>query len=424
MYPGVLAFYAVILSVVIPPLRRTVKFWLWVMLFSLVVALGEYGGTLNSFLSAIPGREFLRVPPRALFLSGLSGAIMLAALVQYYSVQDISYLKNTWGQRIVFVFTALLVLLAGGLWWMTGKIPVAFCWSAFFSIVFLSVLSLRAHHRISSVRWAALILLVIVIDLNTVDFTLVRFKHVDDGQYESTRAARYLDAQEGIFRVYSPSYSIPQQIAAVYGLELADGIDPMQLREYADYFTRASGVPYTGYSVTLPPFATGDPRTDNRLYLPDTKKLGLLNVQFVVSGYDLLSDGLRLRVKYGETRVYENLHFFPRAWVEPIGQKGLDAIQPVNIVRRTANRIELTAKGPGVLTVSEVNYPGWVAFLDGKQIEIQKTEDLFRSIQLHEGIHTIRFVFRPLSVYCGLLISVLTWALFLVMVIRSRALHG
>ncbi len=38
----------------------------------------------------------------------------------------------------------------------------------------------------------------------------------------------------------------------------------------------ATGVPSSGYSVTLPDFATGEPATDNIAYTPDADQLGLL----------------------------------------------------------------------------------------------------------------------------------------------------
>ena len=89
------------------------------------------------------------------------------------------------------------------------------------------------------------------------------------------------------FRTYSPSYSIPQQTAAFYRLEMADGVDPLQLRSYSDFMQKASGISSNGYSVTLPPFETGDPDTDNRGAVPDARLLGLLNVRFVAAQFPL-----------------------------------------------------------------------------------------------------------------------------------------
>ncbi len=73
---------------------------------------------------------------------------------------------------------------------------------------------------------------------------------------------------------------------------LAEGIDPLQLSAYAAFMEKASGVPMEGYSVTLPPFASGRPEVDNRAYLPDARLLGLLNVRYVVSEFELVANDL------------------------------------------------------------------------------------------------------------------------------------
>ena len=59
------------------------------------------------------------------------------------------------------------------------------------------------------------------------------------------------------FRIYSPSYSIPQQAAALNELELADGIDPLQLMSYVGFMEETTGIPVNSYSVTMPPFSSG-----------------------------------------------------------------------------------------------------------------------------------------------------------------------
>jgi uncharacterized membrane protein YfhO len=76
----------------------------------------------------------------------------------------------------------------------------------------------------------------------------------------------------------------------------------------------------------------------------------------------------------------------------------------VSINRWTPNRITLTAKGPGRLVLSELMYPGWIAWVDGQQVGIEEYQGILRSIRLAGGEHEIIFEFRPLNVYLGLLI--------------------
>ena len=57
--------------------------------------------------------------------------------------------------------------------------------------------------------------------------------------------AAYLkeNSDHSYFRVYSPSYSLPQQTAAADQLQLADGVDPLQLASYWSFMLTAIRCP-------------------------------------------------------------------------------------------------------------------------------------------------------------------------------------
>jgi hypothetical protein len=70
-----------------------------------------------------------------------------------------------------------------------------------------------------------------------------------------------------------------------------------------------------------------------------------------------------------------------------------------------------------LLVISEVYYPiGWKAFVDGKEVEIHKTNHVLRSVLVPAGNHTVRLEFYPESLKTYLTISTifgpLTLALF------------
>jgi len=98
--------------------------------------------------------------------------------------------------------------------------------------------------------------------------------------------------QPGPFRVYSPSYSLPQHVAQRAGLELADGVDPMQLASYAGLMKAATGTRATGYSVTIPAFP---PESNVETALsdatPDARLLGRLNVRYVAAEFPIRVEG-------------------------------------------------------------------------------------------------------------------------------------
>ena len=256
------------------------------------------------------------------------------------------------------------------------------------------------------------IILFLLIDLGCVSYAGWQFRSPQSVRSEGRAVAELILQDDDIYRVYSPSYSIPQLAAADAGLQLADGVDPLQLKQYAEFMSTASGVPQTGYSVTIPPFTSGNPRLDNQDYSPDSYLLGLLNVKYIVAEYELVSDSLKLVDRIENTRIYRNQEYRPRAWT----QQGLSlfsaGIQPVDIVWQNANRIELTAAGPGTLVLSEIEFPGWKVKVDGQWGEILTIGNLLRGVNLPPGIHTVSFIYRPTLMYVGMFLSGLLLVVF------------
>ncbi|MCJ7734822.1 MAG: YfhO family protein, partial [Anaerolineales bacterium] len=221
----------------------------------------------------------------------------------------------------------------------------------------------------------------------------------------------FLINDPGIFRIYSPSYSIPQHLAAEYSLEMADGVDPLQIASYAEYMTAATGVGNDGYSVTIPPFSSGNPVTDNLGITPDPEKLGLLNVKYVVSDFEVNSLGL---IKVGgkfNKNVYLNEYWRERAWLEGESENAGIANQNEILVKSEPNRISLEVNGPGKLILSEIVYPGWKATVDGNRVRIEAAYEILRSVSLSEGLHKVQFNFQPGTVYAGIGLATLGWAI-------------
>jgi hypothetical protein len=236
-----------------------------------------------------------------------------------------------------------------------------------------------------------------LLDLGVTDASLFAIRDKSKVLAEGSQAATFPAQQPGQFRVYSPSYSIPQQTAAEYRLELADGVDPLQLQVYTDFMQGATGVKSSGYSITLPAFAN-NPSTDNEFATPNIDKLAFLNVGYVASEFEIEVMGLELIDKFGSTYLYRLTENHPRAFIENKHERA------VSIKEWTPNRIVITTEGSGRLVISELMYPGWVASVDGQQTEIEVYRGVLRSVQLTEGSHEVIFEFRPLSVYSGLVI--------------------
>ena len=80
----------------------------------------------------------------------------------------------------------------------------------------------------------------------------------------------------------------------------------------------------------------------------------------------------------------------------------------VRPLETSADRLEFEATGPGLLVLSEVYAPDWVATLDGEPTTIFPTDVALRGVFVPWGTHTIELMYQPKRVYAGIMISVLS----------------
>ncbi len=430
IYPGAAVFVLSLLAILWGRIRSRAKFWLWAGVISVIFSLGSGIPGLTS-LAGLPGLDLLRVPSRALFITAMALASAAAYSLDYLS-KGITDPERRRANLLIVGLAALVLALSGALWVFSQKISLNIIWGVVMLLAALVWISLSFGGRIRNNLWIAGLIGLVVIDLGLVDHSLFAFRPAASVVSEGQSTARFLAAHPGTYRVYSPSYSMPQQTAALYGLELADGVDPLQLQSYVSYMQPATGVPWNGYSVTMPPFASGDPELDNAGDLPDPELLGLLNVRYVLSEFDLQVKGLVLRNRFGSTRIYENLAFRPRAWVQPVTDATDTPIQPAGLIDWRPDRIVVTineasketpiAGDPRLLVLSELAYPGWHVSVDGKPAALKVFDGIFRAVEIEPGAHQVVFTYRPVSVYAGLILCLigLLWLILAPKGFRAR----
>lgn len=325
---------------------RRLWFWIVTTMVAAAFSLGSNFVVFPLLFDFLPGMSLLRVPSRAWFIVALAVAVLAAHGLQL--LMDVVLPK------------------------------------------------LRARpalqRRLPAARPFALALIALtILDLWRVNVTLLEARP----RPARSAAAAWIAAQPGLFRVYSPSYSLPLDD----GLQHVDGVNPLHFAVAARFIERASGVSRAGYTVTLPPFSSDDYATANANATPDARLLGLLNVKYIAAEFDLNVPGLSLAQRFGATRVYENREFRPRAWLETGARAELVAWSP--------NRIIVRAEGPGRLVLSEVDDPGWEARTNGVALTIEPFEHLLRSVTLGPGAQEVVFEYRPRPVLAGLTLTLL-----------------
>ncbi|MCS7280326.1 MAG: YfhO family protein [Desulfobacterota bacterium] len=69
--------------------------------------------------------------------------------------------------------------------------------------------------------------------------------------------------------------------------------------------------------------------------------------------------------------------------------------------------IEAYSEKEAYLYLSDTFYPGWKAYVNGKQVRILRANVAFRAVPIPKGDSLVEFVYKPLSFYIGLILSFL-----------------
>ena len=189
---------------------------------------------------------------------------------------------------------------------------------------------------------------------------------------------------------------------------------------------------------------------DRPLEPPVPALLNMLNVKYILAeGPIELTGYVGIRDALGESKLYENRNFLPRAFLirnyqvlesgqefakafhdpafdpqqtlllekEPQGylalkdQPAAPHLQPaVKVATYENNRMILEVSTPEAtfLFMSEAYYPGWKAYVDGREEEILQANYVFRAIPVGPGSHRVELVMQPRSFKVGLVLSLLT----------------
>lgn len=220
----------------------------------------------------------------------------------------------------------------------------------------------------------------------------------------------------------------PANLAVLLGLPDVSGYDTIIPRRFVQL-----------WSLIEPP----DDLPYNRIgRLHQTSSLGspildLLGVRYVLTTSDVASPAARLIGRVGDVRVYERPSALPRAFVvgqarwvpnaeaaftamaradfDPArevileGQPGATAgggSGTAEIVAYSFDRvvIEVRARGPAWLVLSDANAPGWQATVDGKEAPVLTADGDLRAVYLAAApaaTHQVIFRYRPLSLRLG-----------------------
>lgn len=85
------------------------------------------------------------------------------------------------------------------------------------------------------------------------------------------------------------------------------------------------------------------------------------------------------------------------------GIEAAHSIEAVAVERRGQTFLQMAVEPskPAVLVLTDIHYPGWKAYIDGKEVPLLHGNYAFRALALPSGKHKIEMRYQPLSFYIG-----------------------
>jgi len=233
--------------------------------------------------------------------------------------------------------------------------------------------------------------------------------------------------------------------ATYFGVQDIQGYNPIQLDRYVDFITALNGDTQEYHGSYVFPGGL------------DSPLLNLLNVRYIVipavftpDRGDLESMIARFPTVYQDAsvRVLENTQALPRAWLVHNARQ-VSASDSVNLLangtvdpRQTAlvetappplaqpadtdaDRATVTTDAPNqirvtthsgaasLLMLSEIYYPAWKAYVDGKPVKLYEADHVLRAVPVPAGTHTVELRYQSSTLNLGLAITLVALAAFL-----------
>ncbi|MCC6612185.1 MAG: hypothetical protein IT320_01845 [Anaerolineae bacterium] len=327
--------------------------WIIMCGLALLYALGSNSFFWRTLVDALPFLRWFRVPARAWLIIALAAPLLAgygANWLHTMAEQPRAEPRPVQRVRLLALVGLVVMVICGAVTLIS--LPELSASGLHLLVVggATSVIILLAlSGRLRGGSFATAIMLVIAVDLILAGRSWLEWRGPDDWRTPYAQLAETLRA-DGADRVYSPAYSLPQQVAADYDLHLFGGVDPFQLEGVVRAIGDASGVEAQSYNVVQPPLigAEGDDlREANRDAVPDTPLLGRWQVSHVVAPYPIDLPRLELVDQVDGVYVYRNLDYaleidpemIPR-WVSD--QQGLPDVATVQDINRTTGLVMAT----------------------------------------------------------------------------------
>ncbi|BCX13525.1 MAG: membrane protein [Candidatus Dojkabacteria bacterium] len=359
--------------------NKEVDFWFLASIIALLISLGH-----RSFLTAIiyvlPLLDKVRQTGRYIIIFHFAISVIIAYAL--YNLQSRSFKIQNKYKLILLAIAGYIFLNAIFMRFVIEKGAISnfelYQWIAV-SIIILAISAIEKFKK-----YALLTIFITVTATSLMSESLFVYKinarsTYPDAYFASNEAIEFLlsQTQKEQFRIYNYENALPRNIGDVYDIQTILGHGATMYKPYFDFLM--SDISF------------------------DSDKLNLLNVKYIVSKNELDDDSVKLVLRDNKKNifVYERNNYFPRVFsLNYLENQTEDEISEIKLLEYSDHHIkyDIQMKNPGQVIFSEVYYPGWHAYVNGKKQEILPFE-ILRSLNLEEGDNLVEFRYQPFKFF-------------------------
>ena len=408
-YSSILAIFALIFCIYNYKKLKNERFFLYVAIISLILVFDTFlGRMIYNFKIPLISTS---AAGRLIFIYTFCISVLVAYFIKHLSIHNFkNTLRYYWGY---FVYLGLVVLLT----FLSYKntlpvidlqnnysvairnlvIPLLISVCIIFVLIFIK--NIKAKN--------ILLIIILVIDLFRFGWKYLPFTS-KDYLYPDTEITNYLKSDKTLFRIEKEKGPLmTPNVWSFYELQSTAGYDPMAIRDYSIFYQNKLNKQINGGSSRYSELDNYDPEL-----------LGEGNVKYLLAlNYDdidkISSDGQNLNYKIDKEE-----------WEEVCRHKSVSILKNTKYKERlevfddqkaniknivyTPNKISIdvdTTTTNASLILRDTWYPGWKALINGKLVNIEKYQNIYRQINLIKGSNHVEFIYSPKFFYLGLCLS-------------------
>jgi hypothetical protein len=396
------------------------------LVIACLLMLGRYTPLYALAFRSVPAMDFFRRPTDASFVFGIALAILSGHCLADYVREGLPRFRPA---RFLVPAAALVAVIGSAILFSarTGHVANAAGEAALSGAVMLvaAIILLVPQRRGTRTVAACLVTLIALAELlwwntasrlNAEKRTLYAVLEAPAGADAAAIAvlenAIAEDHRRGDYpRVEVVGLGGPwQNLAMVRGWEATNGYNPLRIGLY-DRLVAPGEESWKGEQRQFPPsFDSYDSPLARALgltYLVLGQPLERLQGMSKLPTSDLLLAGppiYRLHGAMPRVRLLDRTEMAGADNAQPDGSELIplsksETAGTVKILSMRPGRVEVVADstGGGLLTLHDINYPGWIAEIDGKPVPILRAEILFRGVEVPPGTHHVTLRFAPFS---------------------------